>query len=122
MGGDACAFDSKAHADTPAAPPTARPTEVSPPIVLDTSPGGVTEEEALLTNLYEQLSPLVVHIRVTQKVTQDTPSPFPEFPGLPGLPQMPDEFYRRGEGSGFVWDREGHIVTNYHVVEGATIV
>jgi S1-C subfamily serine protease len=35
---------------------------------------------------------------------------------------MPDEFYRRGEGSGFVWDEEGHIVTNYHVVEGASIV
>jgi 2-alkenal reductase len=24
-----------------------------------------------------------------------------------------------GAGSGFVWDRAGHIVTNYHVVEGA---
>ena len=24
----------------------------------------------------------------------------------------------RGTGSGFVWDRQGHIVTNYHVVEG----
>jgi len=26
----------------------------------------------------------------------------------------------RGKGSGFVWDKEGHIVTNYHVVEGAS--
>lgn len=25
----------------------------------------------------------------------------------------------KGTGSGFVWDKEGHIVTNYHVVEGA---
>jgi S1-C subfamily serine protease len=25
----------------------------------------------------------------------------------------------KGVGSGFVWDDEGHIVTNYHVVEGA---
>jgi len=25
----------------------------------------------------------------------------------------------RGSGSGFVWDRKGHIVTNYHVIEGA---
>ena len=25
----------------------------------------------------------------------------------------------RGAGSGFFWDRRGHIVTNYHVVEGA---
>ncbi len=26
----------------------------------------------------------------------------------------------RGTGSGFVWDQKGHIVTNYHVVEGAS--
>ena len=25
---------------------------------------------------------------------------------------------QQGTGSGFVWDREGHIVTNYHVVRG----
>ncbi|MCB0652854.1 MAG: trypsin-like peptidase domain-containing protein [Saprospiraceae bacterium] len=25
----------------------------------------------------------------------------------------------RGTGSGFVWDKEGHIVTNYHVIQGA---
>ena len=35
---------------------------------------------------------------------------------------MPDEFYRGGEGSGFVWDENGHVVTNNHVVEGATTV
>jgi S1-C subfamily serine protease len=26
---------------------------------------------------------------------------------------------QRGSGSGFVWDRSGHIVTNYHVIQGA---
>ena len=26
---------------------------------------------------------------------------------------------QEGSGSGFVWDKAGHIVTNYHVVEGA---
>ncbi|OGS35814.1 MAG: hypothetical protein A2506_03150 [Elusimicrobia bacterium RIFOXYD12_FULL_66_9] len=30
-----------------------------------------------------------------------------------------DEFaIPQGAGSGFVWDKEGHIVTNYHVVQG----
>ncbi|MFI2813126.1 MULTISPECIES: S1C family serine protease [Microbulbifer] len=25
----------------------------------------------------------------------------------------------KGAGSGFIWDRQGHIVTNFHVIEGA---
>lgn len=28
----------------------------------------------------------------------------------------------QGEGSGFVWDADGHIVTNYHVIRGAADV
>ncbi|MDE0592234.1 MAG: trypsin-like peptidase domain-containing protein [Dehalococcoidia bacterium] len=27
-----------------------------------------------------------------------------------------------GSGSGFVWDENGHIVTNYHVIQGASLV
>jgi S1-C subfamily serine protease len=27
----------------------------------------------------------------------------------------------QGTGSGFVWDEEGHVVTNYHVVQGADV-
>jgi S1-C subfamily serine protease len=27
----------------------------------------------------------------------------------------------KGVGSGFVWDTDGHIVTNYHVIEGADV-
>ncbi|MDP4852760.1 MAG: S1C family serine protease, partial [Saprospiraceae bacterium] len=26
---------------------------------------------------------------------------------------------KSGTGSGFIWDKMGHIVTNYHVIEGA---
>lgn len=28
----------------------------------------------------------------------------------------------QGQGSGFVYDGNGHIVTNYHVVEGANVI
>ncbi len=27
----------------------------------------------------------------------------------------------QGSGSGFVWDRDGHIVTNFHVIQGADV-
>jgi len=90
--------------------------------------GGTISEEELLTDLYQRVSPSVVHIQVTQRVARQALSPFDEWPewpfhpNLPDLPQIPDEFYRRGEGSGFVWDDQGHIVTNHHVVVDATAV
>ncbi len=28
----------------------------------------------------------------------------------------------RGTGSGFIWDRHGHIITNYHVLQGASAI
>ena len=40
----------------------------------------------------------------------------PSTPGLPAIPSIPSS----GQGSGFVWDTQGNIVTNNHVVEGAT--
>ena len=52
-------------------------------------------EEQLFIELYERVSPSVVHIAVTTRSNGS------------------------GAGSGFVWDTEGHIVTNNHVVEGA---
>jgi S1-C subfamily serine protease len=36
------------------------------------------------------------------------------------FPRDPKNLSGRGSGSGFVWDTLGHIVTNNHVVEGAT--
>jgi serine protease Do len=70
---------------------------------------GATEEE-LLIGIYERVNPAVVNIRVIKRVEQ------------PAAFSMPDEFYQEGQGSGFVWDQEGYIVTNNHVVEGANEV
>lgn len=90
----------QAAVSTPAlSTPTAQPGPV---------PAGVLEEEALLTHIYEQVSPSVVHIRVAQQIS--------------GFSGFTDDLYQHGEGSGFIWDTEGHIVTNNHVVEDATTV
>nr|MBC7245965.1 trypsin-like peptidase domain-containing protein [Chloroflexota bacterium] len=75
-------------------------------------------EELLLINIYKRVNPAVVHIRVVQRVSSEGFT-FPQVPGFPNIPQSPKEFYQEGAGSGFVIDKQGHIVTNNHVVENA---
>ncbi len=74
-----------------------------------------------------QAIPAVVHIEVTER--QEIPNPFLPFESDPffkyffGNPQeMPKKFQREllGLGSGIIIDDSGHILTNYHVVGGAT--
>jgi S1-C subfamily serine protease len=69
-----------------------------------TSSGGPT-----INDIYEHAAPGVVFIRA--EIEQEVESPFGLFPQR-----------QRGEatGSGFVIDKEGHILTNAHVVEGAS--
>jgi serine protease Do len=44
---------------------------------------------------------------------------FERFFDIPGAPQQPRERRSEGQGSGFVIDGQGHIVTNNHEVESA---
>ncbi len=92
---------------TPAATQTPRvvvviatPTPGPAPALLPESAESV---EARRIAVYEQVSPAVVNV-----TTQVLRTNF--FWGA-----TPEE----GSGSGFLWDDQGHIVTNYHVVEGA---
>ena len=83
--------------------------------------------EQAMIDLYQATVPSVVSIQVAQRMEGSTQMPdLPEGFGVPGQPQIPpvpgEEFFRRGQGSGFIWDKEGHIVTNYHVVAEATQV
>lgn len=98
------------RASVPESEPAASPTPI-PGDILE----GASAEERLVANVYERVAPSVVHIRVVQHIS-GREGPRIE---IPGWPELPEDFYRRGEGSGFVWDRQGHIVTNYHVVRDA---
>ena len=69
-------------------------------------PAASTTESLSVSEIYEQTYKSVVEITTAL----DQPSP-------PGGEQQ-----ARGQGSGFVFDAEGHIVTNHHVVEGAETV
>jgi serine protease Do len=72
--------------------------------------------------------PAVVHIEVTQN--QEVANPFSPFENDPffrrffDVPQGPRKFKRelKGIGTGMIMSGEGYILTNNHVVEGATQV
>jgi S1-C subfamily serine protease len=75
--------------------------------------------EETLQGVYEQVNPSVVNIRVAQDAAQQGFG-MPGVPGLPSVPSLPEDgLPLNGQGSGFVWDQSGHIVTNNHVVANA---
>lgn len=80
--------------------------------VLQNDSSLVGDQEALAA-LYDAIAPSVVNIQV-ESTAAAAPLQIPGF-------QLPegDMPLQRGEGSGFIYDNEGHIVTNNHVVEGA---
>ena len=67
--------------------------------------GPLTAEENTTIGIFRKASPSVVYITTLDKVVNLWTMNVKEVP--------------RGTGSGFVWDDQGHIVTNYHVVAGA---
>ena len=82
------------------------------------SPGEiVAAQETVLGNVYEKSLASVVQVKIVQRLA-DEPSNF-GFNFFGGGTQGFDNRFLRGEGSGFVWDSAGHILTNYHVVQDA---
>jgi len=71
-----------------------------------TARGELAADEQATIELFERTSPSVVFITTRQRVvnlwTRNVTS------------------VRRGSGSGFFWDDLGHVVTNNHVIEGAS--
>ncbi|HOU91955.1 MAG TPA: trypsin-like peptidase domain-containing protein, partial [Polyangiaceae bacterium] len=88
---------------TPSTPLAAVPTV--PPPVPPPPPGARVQDEQNTIEVFARVAPSTVF--VTQK-------------------RMVIDYFRRravelesGSGSGFVWDQQGHVVTNWHVIQGA---
>ena len=77
--------------------------EAEPRVI--TARGDLAEDEQSTIAVFKSASPAVVHITVLS-VGRDRLSL--------NLFEIP-----RGTGSGFVWDKNGNIVTNFHVIQGA---
>ncbi|MGB4673681.1 MAG: trypsin-like peptidase domain-containing protein [Azovibrio sp.] len=71
-----------------------------------TARGDLAADEKATIELFEKSRDSVVFISTTQMVRD---------PWTRNIFTIP-----RGTGSGFVWDDAGHVVTNFHVIEGAS--
>ena len=66
-------------------------------------PPGLNESEKATIRLFENSAPSVAFI-TTSQLRQDY--------WTRNVMEIP-----QGSGSGFVWDKDGHVITNYHVIQ-----
>lgn len=71
-------------------------------------PVGLCIEEKKVISIFEESAPSVAFI--TSKARRR------------GIFFLDSTRIEQGSGSGFIWDRDGHVVTNYHVIHGADAV
>jgi S1-C subfamily serine protease len=69
-----------------------------------TARGDLSQEERATVELFKTTSPSVVYVTSLARRTV----------GWFNVMEVP-----QGTGSGFVWDRDGHVVTNFHVIQDA---
>ena len=80
----------------------------------------VADWESELEGIYTQVNPSVVAIEVIEGAQSAVPNQ--RVPGFGFGPQQQQPQASSALGSGFVWDSAGHIVTNNHVIDGATSI
>ncbi len=95
-------FDERAQPSTPVVQLAAFQAQVNatPTPIPDNLIDAADAEYLLLSNIYERVNPSVVNLDVTVETTVG-------------------RFNDQASGSGFVYDEQGHIITNAHVVSDA---
>ncbi|HLY28339.1 MAG TPA: trypsin-like peptidase domain-containing protein [Aggregatilineales bacterium] len=79
------------------------------------------DDTGTLEKIYQQVNPSVVNIQVTIPSTSNLQGLQPFNPNPFGAPTPPaGGQFELAEGSGFVYDTKGDLVTNAHVVQDAT--
>ncbi|MDY6894605.1 MAG: Do family serine endopeptidase [Thermotogota bacterium] len=74
--------------------------------------------ESPVVNVVEEAAPAVVNIESTRSAPVPVDPYIQEFFERFFGQQMP-EYQTKGVGSGFIFDKRGYILTNYHVIESA---
>ena len=108
---------AQSQASPTAVPQVDQPTAVAqPPVAVSGS--SLAAIQTTLEQIYQTVNPSVVSIQVEVPAQQTSTFPF-TLPGQGNQQQAP---LQQALGSGFVWDKSGNIVTNDHVVDGATSI
>jgi S1-C subfamily serine protease len=80
----------------------------------------LNQYQATLESIYSTVSPQVVNIMVLSPAAASSIQNFPGFGNNNNNNNNQTPQYSEALGSGFFWDTNGYIVTNNHVVDGAT--
>ncbi|MGD1807271.1 HhoA/HhoB/HtrA family serine endopeptidase [Dapis sp. BLCC M126] len=105
-------------------------TENQPQLAVNTNTPRIAKvpvtADSFVATAVEKIGPAVVRIDTERTVERNLPNFFndPSFRRFFGdsFPQFPKEYQQRGQGSGFITDSSGTILTNAHVVKGADTV